>query len=418
MQSNEQAITLSQELSPWQRTSRNILLALLGRLNEGGLVIEEPQGNSLQFGNSQSDLQARIKVLHPDFYPRILQGGSIGAGESYVEQLWESPNLTAVIRLFSRNMALMDSIEARFAWLLKPLKWATQWRQRNTKSQAKKNIGAHYDLGNALYERFLDSSMMYSAAIYPTAKATLAEAQAHKLKVICDKLQLSENDHLLEIGTGWGSLAIFAAQHYGCKVTTTTISEEQYAYAKERLEALGLSERINLLKQDYRQLSGQFDKLVSIEMIEAVGKQFLPDFFSQCSKLLKPDGLMLLQSITISDQRYDSYKDDLDFIQKHIFPGGFLPSQLVINQLLKSHTDMNIRDCQDIGLDYARTLNDWHKALLNNRQSLAEVGYDERFMRLWRFYFCYCEGGFRERVISTVQLLFSKPGYRHEIYRC
>lgn len=417
MQINEQALPMARDLSFWQRASRNLLLAILSQLKEGGLTIQETDGTRLQFGDSQSELQAHIKVLHPDFYPRILVGGSIGAGEGYVDQLWDSQDLTAVIRLFSRNMALMDRIEAKFAWLLKPIKWSIHWRQRNTKRQARKNIGAHYDLGNALYERFLDPSMMYSAAIYPRPDATLAEAQQHKLKVICEKLQLTEHDHLLEIGTGWGSLAIYAAQHYGCKVTTTTISEEQYAYAKQRVEALGLGDRIELLKKDYRLLTGHYDKLVSIEMIEAVGKQYLPQFFLQCGKLLKENGLMLLQSITISDQRYDSYKNDLDFIQKHIFPGGFLPSQLVINQLLKSETDMNLRDCQDIGLDYARTLHDWHMALLENKGPLAEVGYDERFIRLWRFYFCYCEGGFRERVISTVQLLFSKPGYRHAIHR-
>ena len=290
-------------------------------------------------------------------------------------------------------------------------------KRQNTAEQAKKNISAHYDLGNQLYKEFLDTSMMYSAAIYPSETSSLAEAQQYKLRTICEKLKLSKSDHLLEIGTGWGSLAIYAAKHYGCRVTTTTISNEQYDYAQQQIKLNELEGKITLLKDDYRDLTGQFDKLVSIEMIEAVGKKFLPTFFQQCNNLLKHDGLMLLQSITIADQRYDSYSKNVDFIQKHIFPGGFLPSQFVINQHFKTYTNMMIADLQDIGLDYAYTLRDWRNNFNDNQNKLSQLGYDDRFKKLWRYYLSYCEGGFLERAISTVQLVMCKPGYRDALSR-
>jgi len=245
----------------------------------------------------------------------------------------------------------------------------------------------------------------------------LAQAQTTKLRAICDKLQLVPEDHLIEIGTGWGGLALFAAKNYGCKVTTTTISEEQHQYTLDLIEKEGLQDKITLLKKDYRLLEGKYDKLVSIEMIEAVGKEYLPTFFKKCSSLLKDQGLMVLQAITISDQRLESYSKSVDFIQKHIFPGGFLPSQLLINQHLRKHTDLMIRDLHDIGLDYARTLKDWHQKLLENKEPLAKDGYDDRFMNMWRYYFSYCEGGFLERTISTVQLVISKPAFSNNISR-
>jgi cyclopropane-fatty-acyl-phospholipid synthase len=302
-------------------------------------------------------------------------------------------------------------------WLAIPIRKITHLANKNSTTGSKKNIAAHYDLGNKLYTRFLDDSMMYSAAIYPNKDTTLAEAQTVKLKAICDKLQLVPEDHLIEIGTGWGGLAIFAAKHYGCKVTTTTISEEQYQYAQDLVNKEGLQDQITLLKEDYRSLEGKYDKLVSIEMIEAVGKEYLPTFFKKCSSLLKDQGLMVLQAITINDHRFDSYSKSVDFIQKHIFPGGFLPSQLLINQHLRKHTNLMIRDLHDIGLDYAQTLRDWHNKLLENKEPLAKDGYDERFMNMWRYYFSYCEGGFLERTISTVQLVISKPEFTRAISR-
>ena len=279
---------------------------------------------------------------------------------------------------------------------------------RNSQAGSKKNILAHYDLGNELYSRFLDPEMMYSSAIYPQEDASLAQAQLHKLSTICQRLELKASDHLLEIGTGWGGLAIYAAQEYGCKVTTTTISDAQHAYAKSRIEQLGLGDKITLLKRDYRELTGEYDKLVSIEMIEAVGFEYLPSFFKQCNQRLKPGGKLLIQSITIADQRFDYYKQNVDFIQRYIFPGGFLPSVTVLTQNLTQHTELVTESISDIGLDYAKTLAHWREAFLNAWSELTQFGYDEKFKRLWLYYFAYCEGAFLERSTSTVHLLARK----------
>lgn len=404
-------------LGALDRSCRSAFLKVMSILPEGHMTIIENGETIGDFGDKAQDLHATITILEPIAYRKLLFGGSVAAGETYAEGLWTTPDLTSVIRIFARNLPMLDKWEQRYRYLLLPFQKIQHFLRRNTQTQAKKNIEAHYDLGNKLYTQFLDQSMMYSAAIYPDPNASLSDAQTYKLQVICDKLQLTASDHLLEIGTGWGGMAIYAARHYGCKVTTTTISEEQYAYAKAWIEKEQLSDQITLLKQDYRTLSGQFDKLVSIEMIEAVGKRYLGHFFASCSSLLKPDGLMLLQSIVIDDRRFDSYARSVDFIQKYIFPGGFLPSQCIINDYLKRFSDMSIRDLQDIGLDYAKTLDDWHEAFVCAREALLQDGYDEHFTRMWSYYLRYCEGGFLERTISTVQLVLAKPHYRAKITR-
>ncbi|TDF38636.1 class I SAM-dependent methyltransferase [Alteromonadaceae bacterium M269] len=413
----EQLLVANNTSSPVDKICRKVLLKVFSMLPSGHLIIKENGALVEAFGSKHSDIQAEINILDMSVYRRLLFGGSIASGETYVEGLWETPDLTQVIQVFARNLPVLDQWESKLEWLAMPMRQLMHLKRQNTAKQAKKNISAHYDLGNQLYQEFLDESMMYSAAIYPSQNASLAEAQQHKLRTICEKLKLSENDHLLEIGTGWGSLAVYAAKHYGCKVTTTTISEEQFNYAQQQIIDNNLEDKITLLKDDYRDLTGQFDKLVSIEMIEAVGKKFLPTFFEQCNSLLKPNGLMLLQSITIADQRYDSYSKGVDFIQKHIFPGGFLPSQLVLNQHVKTFTNMMIGDLQDIGLDYARTLKDWHNNFNAKYNKLSELGYDERFRNLWQYYLSYCEGGFLERTISTVQLVLFKPEYRNALSR-
>ncbi|WJG09956.1 cyclopropane-fatty-acyl-phospholipid synthase family protein [Aliiglaciecola sp. LCG003] len=417
MVNGEQTLNAPRSLSWSNKLCRSIMLRIFASLPQGQLVIKENGVFVDAFGERDSDLHAEIDIHDMSTYKKLLFGGSVASGETYTDGSWTTPNLTNVIRIFARNLDMLDAWESKMEWLALPIRKIRHLANKNSQTGAKKNISAHYDLGNKLYTRFLDNSMMYSSAIYPAADASLAEAQDYKLRVICEKLQLNESDHLLEIGTGWGGLAIYAAKHYGCRVTTTTISDEQHAYASQWIAREGLQNKITLLKEDYRLLEGQYDKLVSIEMIEAVGKEYLPTFFKKCSSLLKNHGVMLLQAITINDQRLESYSKNVDFIQKHIFPGGYLPSHLLINQHLKSHTDMMIRDLHDIGLDYAKTLQDWHQQLLENKEVLATEGYDERFMKMWRYYFSYCEGGFLERTISTVQLVLSKPAYSAALTR-
>ncbi|RUO31684.1 SAM-dependent methyltransferase [Aliidiomarina sedimenti] len=409
MAEQQRAIGAPLEARGIEKWSREIALRAFARLKHGHLILTE-QGHVVgEFGNKQDPLHARIDVQSARMYRRFLLNGDIGAGESYIDGDWQTPDLVAVIRIFARNLDAMDEIASRFGWLTWPLQKLTFMSRRNSKRKAKENILSHYDLGNELYSRFLDPQMQYSSAVYPDQDASLADAQSYKLKRLCDMLDLQPGDHLLEIGTGWGGLAVYAAKHYGCKVTSTTISDAQLAYAQTRVSAEGLDKQVTLLNQDYRDLEGTFDKLVSVEMIEAVGQQYLAGFFRKCSQLLKPSGRMVLQAITIADQRAERYNRDVDFIQQHVFPGGYLPSVELIGRLTRKKTDMVIRQLDDIGLDYAQTLSDWRQAFNQHAKELSELGYDERFTRFWNYYLCYCEGGFSERRVSAVQLLATKP---------
>lgn len=403
----------------FQSLCRQLLFRVLDKMTGCQLTFIEENQVVACCGQAQHHdaLHATIHVLHPRMYSRFLFSGSIGAGESYIDKDWESEDVTTVIRAFARNLALLDQLEQKFAFLVKPLNLLTHWRRQNSVQQAKQNILAHYDLGNDLYLRFLDKRMQYSSAIYANPQDSLETAQENKLKTICEKLQLSADDHLLEIGTGWGGLAIYAAKNYGCKVTTTTISNAQYVWAKQQVANENLEDKITLLKKDYRELDGQYDKLVSIEMIEAVGKKYLTSFFEQCQQRLKPNGIMVLQAITIRDQRYQSYQNGVDFIQKHIFPGGFLPSLTSLIEHFTSNTMMQVIDVQDIGLDYAQTLVHWRENVKNAQAELAEFGFDERFFRLWNYYLQYCEGGFLERATSTVQVVARGGEHKANIRR-
>ncbi len=392
--------------------ARNVLLKTFGYIEGAGLTLVDHDGQTHQLGDASAELHAEIIIKHPGFYQRLLTGGSIGASEAYVDGWWDSPYLTNVIRVCCRNMPALDRLESKVGWLADIVTKIAHWKNRNTKENSRNNISAHYDLGNALYEQFLDQEMLYSSGIYEAESDSLEQAQFQKMDRLCRQLELKPTDHLIEIGTGWGAMAIHAAKHYGCRVTTTTISNEQFEWAKSRVEQEGLEDKITLLKEDYRDLTGEYDKLVSIEMIEAVGKQYLTTYIQKCQSLLKHDGLMAIQAITIADQRYDYYSNNVDFIQKHIFPGGFLPSVNVLLSHFTRHSDLVVRDLKDIGLDYAKTLEDWHERFTESQSELMALGYDERFIRLWRYYFCYCEGGFRERTISTVQLVMSRPGWR------
>ena len=387
---------------------RALLLKVLSKASEGHFVLKENGIIIAEVGSPSADLQAEADVLDQRAYERALLGGNTAAGEAYVDGWWTSPDITQVTRFFSRNLSMMDYWDSRFGWLLKPFKTMRYLRRLNSKRQAKKNILAHYDLGDELYQTFLDSKMQYSSAIFDVESNSLEEAQVNKLTRICDQLKLREDDHLLEVGSGWGGLAIFAAENYGCQVTTTTISDNQYRYAKNKIDAAGLSNKINLLSDDYRLLQGKFEKVVSVEMIEAVGKKYLSGYFQKLNDLLKPGGLLMLQAITIADQRLKSYSSNEDFIQKHIFPGGFLPSVYLISKILADSTELVMRDFRDIGLDYSKTLSHWHKNLLEKKDALNQLGYDDQFYNLWTYYLGYCEGGFLERRISASQMLMSK----------
>ena len=354
-------------------------------------------------------LDVTLKIHDSSVYRQLLFGGSIALADSYINGEWDTEDLTGLIRLAARNLAVLNQLESRFAGISKTFERANHKLRSNDKSGSKSNILAHYDLGNDMYQRFLDDTMMYSSAVYKTLDTTLAEAQQHKLALICERLQLKPEDTVLEIGTGWGGFAIYAAQHYGCQITTTTISDAQYQEAQSRVKAAGLTDKITLLKQDYRELTGQYDKLVSIEMIEAVGHEYLPTFFEKCNTLLKPTGLMVLQAITFNDQNYQDYIKSVDFIQTHIFPGGCLLSNQELTTQFTEQTDMVIKQLHDYGFDYAFTLRDWRTAFISQREEIKALGYDEAFIRLWEFYFCYCEGGFLERTIGVVQVTAVKP---------
>ena len=387
---------------------RSLLLKVLSKASEGHFVLKENGHVVAEVGDPAAELRAEANVLDQRAYVRALLGGNTAAGEAYVDGWWTSPDITQVTRFFSRNLAMMDYWDSRFGLFLKPFKTVRYLKRLNSKGQAKRNILAHYDLGNDMYEAFLDPKMQYSSALYASKEISLEEAQVKKLTRICEQLELKETDHLLEVGSGWGGLAIFAAKNYGCRVTTTTISDEQFAYAKNRIDSEGLSEQINLLSKDYRSLEGTYEKVVSVEMIEAVGRKYLSGYFTKLNDLLKPSGLLMLQAITIADQRYKSYRNSEDFIQKHIFPGGFLPSLFLISKIITNSTELILRDVKDIGLDYAKTLAHWHENLIDKKQFLKQIGYDDRFYNLWSYYLGYCEGGFLERRISASQILMSK----------
>jgi len=398
-----------------QTLARRVCLRLLANIQFGSLVLHDG-GEAFHFGSTGDPAQphAEVHVHDRGLYRMMLSGGSIASGEAYMQGLWTSPNLVAVMRLFSANLPTLEMLEARQSWLVRLGLKLSHALKRNTHSGSRKNISAHYDLGNDFFRLFLDPTMMYSAALFETDRTGLDEASVAKLDELCRQLELGSGDHLLEIGTGWGGLAIHAASHYGCRVTTTTISKEQYEYARARVRAAGLEDRVSVLCEDYRKLEGSFDKLVSVEMIEAVGHDFYSSYFSRCSQLLKPSGKMVIQAITIADQRYEAARKSVDFIQRYIFPGGSLPSVAVIADHLARDTDMQMVHLRDITRDYALTLAHWRERFLAAQAAVRQLGFDQSFVRMWEFYLAYCEGGFRERIIGTVQLAFAKPGYRFQ----
>lgn len=402
-------INTKQANSWFDKRCRDIVFSVFEKITYGQLeIVEGTKHFHFPKQVEQQAVQGKIVVHDQSLYREFVKGGSIGAAEAFIDGKWTSPDLTAVIRIFAKAQQQTDGLERKKSWLSTLKNKLIHWQNRNSQSGSKRNILAHYDLGNELYTRFLDPQMMYSSAIYPNENASLADAQIHKLDTICQRLDLQPGDTVLEIGTGWGGLAIHMAKNYGCHVTTTTISDAQYEYAEKRVHDLGLHDQITLLKKDYRELEGQYDKVVSIEMIEAVGYDYLPSFFNQCHNRLKSGGKLLIQAITIADQRFEYYKSNVDFIQRYIFPGGFLPSIFELTKHLKEHTSLVVEELHDIGLHYAKTLADWRDAFNQSWPELTELGYDEQFKRLWLFYLGYCEGGFLERATSTVHLVARK----------
>ncbi len=394
------------------RYCRKAIFGQLSALTRGCITIDEA-GERHVFGDPESSQQCYVRVLDPGMWAAAASG-SVGLGEAYMNGLVEVDDIAQLIRICASNEELATTYDFRWNGIVEPARRLLYWLDRNTRSGSQRNIARHYDLGNDLFQHFLDPTMMYSCGVFPKADSSMEEASLAKLDLICRKADLRPGVHVLEVGTGWGGFAIHAAKHYGCKVTTTTISREQHRYACERVKAEGLEDRIEILLEDYRDLRGQYDRVVSIEMVEAVGHQYLGKFFEVCAARLKPDGVMVMQAITIRDREYDRARRTVDFIKRYIFPGSFLPSIEEISRRARQSSDLTIFHVEDIGLHYARTLQLWRERFEENAEQIRALGYDERFMRMWRFYLCYCEAGFLERRISDVHVIFHKPAARFE----
>ena len=405
-----------QALGGIDRFLREQLHARLSRLRGGQVFIQDPAGDALLGDASAPDaLRVSLRVHHPDFYRQVASNGSVGAGEAYMDGIWESDDMVALVRLLVRNRDLLDGVETGVARIGGLAMKAWHALRRNTRSGSRRNISEHYDLGNEFFSLFLDSSMMYSSAMFAHGDS-LEQAAQRKLDRICEKLDLRPGDHLVEIGTGWGGMAMHAAQKFGCRVTTTTISREQHALASQRIQDAGLGDRVTVLLEDYRDLQGEYDKLVSIEMIEAIGHQYLDTYFEKCASLLRPEGSALVQAITIEDDRYQQALGSVDFIKRHVFPGSFIPCVSVMVDAAARAGKLRLVNLEDFGDSYATTLNHWRSRFMSRLDRVRGQGYDERFIRMWEFYLCYCEGGFRERSISDVQLLFARAGNRRDQY--
>ncbi len=394
------------------RTCRRLLEKRLGALREGAVEVADGDRRR-RFGRpADPALAARIEIRDRRAYRSIALGGAIGAAEAYARGWWTASDLTALLRIVARNPEAAAGIDG---WTTRAATAVHRLRHRlrpNRRRRSRRNIAAHYDLGNAFFAAFLDSTLTYSCGVFRDERSPLEEASRHKLDLVCRKLQLARGDELVEIGGGWGSLALHAATVYGCRVTTTTISEEQHAHVRARIAAAGLADRVRVLKVDYRDLPREagrrFDKVVSVEMIEAVGEAFLDAYVDVCDRLTRPGGRMLLQAIVIADERYESYRRSVDVIQRYIFPGGFLPSLSDLRRRLQARTTFTVADVDDLTAHYPPTLRAWRSRLIEHWEELTGLGYRDSLLRLWVYYFCYSEAGFLERTIGNVQLLLTK----------
>ena len=403
----------SRKPSGFDRIARKVIRSRLEEIRSGQVTVTE-NGRSEVFGETGDDvtLATEITIRDPRFYSEVAFGGTIGSGEAYIHGYWSCSDLTALVRILLLNRDVLMGMDTGAALVTRPFQKLFHWLHRNTQKGSRRNIAAHYDLGNDFYGLWLDDTMMYSSAFFDQPNMPLKDASVSKLDRICRKLDLGPEDHVVEIGSGWGGFAIHAAGNYGCRVTTTTISREQHDFAKQAIAAAGLEDRITLLLRDYRDMEGEYDKLVSIEMIEAVGYEYHDTFFRKCCDLLKPEGKMLLQAITIADQHYERAKKSVDFIKRYIFPGGCLTSVTAMTSTLTQHTDMRIAHVEDIGPHYATTLRRWHDRFFEKLEEIKALGFSDEFVRMWQYYLCYCEGGFMERAIGNVQMLMMRPEAR------
>jgi len=396
------------------RLAERAVRSRMEQLSHGRLTVH--QGTSTTRFGSGDDPAATITVRDPNFYRSLAFGGHIGAAESYVREEWTTDDLTAVVRLLARNREVLDGLETGLARVSQPFLAALRWLNRNTRTGSARNIQAHYDLGNDFFAAFLDETMTYSAGVFLNGQSSLRDASIEKYDRLCRKLGLGPDDHVIEIGTGWGGFAIHAASRYGCRVTTTTISKEQHALATTWVAAAGLADRVSVLLKDYRDLTGQYTRLVSIEMVEAVGHQYLDTYFQKCAELLTPDGMAAIQAITVRDDWYDPRQRQVDFIKRYIFPGSFIPAVSTLSSA-SGTTDLRLTDLEDITPHYAETLRQWRLRFLEKWEDIETMGFDDDFRRLWEFYFCYCEGGFAEAILGSNQLVFSKPLAKNSIRR-
>lgn len=396
-----------------ERWLRQRLIAQMAGLRGGRLSLRDACGEVV-LGQADGDdaIDVSIRVHDGGFYRAVAGNGSVGAGEAYMDGQWECSDLVGLIRLLVRNRDLLDGMETGLARLGGMAMRGWNALRRNTRGGSRRNIAAHYDLGNEFFATFLSPDLMYSSALFASEHESLEDASRRKIERICRKLALKPGDRVIEIGTGWGGFALHAAQHYGCHVTTTTISREQHALASQRIAQAGLSDRVELLLSDYRDLDGRYDKLVSIEMIEAIGAPYLDTYFGKLGALLKPDGLALVQAITIEDHRYAQALRSVDFIKRHVFPGSFIPSISAMLAAKTRSSDLALIQLDDFGPSYALTLRAWRQRFMARLGAVRAMGYDERFVRMWEFYLAYCEGGFRERSIGVSHLLMAKPGHR------
>ena len=404
-----QNIARNQTPTIFDRSCMNLVINLFNKIETGGLTFYLPDGSARYFGDKNSSFQAQMTINDYRFFKDAVLGGDVGLGEAYMKGFWDTDDIPALFSVLIKNRQALVNGNMTTAWLVRQKDRLVHALRANTLIGSRRNIGEHYDLSNDFFQTFLDPTMLYSCGLYRGESDTCEDAQRRKLQSIIDKAHIESTDHVLEIGCGWGGFAMEAVKQTGCRVTGITVSEEQYQLAQERVLQAGLQDKITILFKDYRNVAGLFDKIVSIEMLEAVGHKYLGTFFTACDKLLKPAGRLVIQVITIPDQNYENYRRNTDWIQKYIFPGGHLPSVTALSQVVTRNTSLLMEQMEDIGTNYARTLKDWRKSFTRNLDKINSLGFDEVFQRKWIYYLAICEAGFRERAIGDIQVVFRKP---------